>query len=393
MPRPFRRVFFYLYILLFVVVAPLVVLYTAGYRFDLVTRRFGLTGAVNVVSTPRGAEVFLNGSDSGHRTPVFIDRLLPGTYHLTLKRDGSQPWERDIDIVSRQTTTINNAVLFDTSTPTSIAALQAIVTAASPDGDHFAYGVKTTPWFELWLYTISSGSYTLLDRETQSGTPTLAWSTSGDQLIMNGKERFTTSGPLSGNVTPNVVNVNGTTYEETTTTTGSVIQRIDSNGQGSTVAILPSGTFTLTDSTEQNLLLLQDTERHRLLLIDPNTSGPPILLNASATVFHWHDGWLYYTDSLEAHRFRPSDSQDDLLTRSSTPLTDVIPFPQSDTVLFVTATGVSASDLADPSRPVNNAILSADTITQFWIDSKGQSGYFYGTLNGETGLFTLPLTK
>ena len=70
MSLKFRRTFFYLYIGLFLLVAPLVVLYTAGYRLDVQRGRLVQIGALSVTSVPKGAQVFLVDAALSDRTPT-----------------------------------------------------------------------------------------------------------------------------------------------------------------------------------------------------------------------------------------------------------------------------------------------------------------------------------
>jgi len=52
-----RRYIFLLFLLSFFILAPLIVLYTAGYRYNITTGTVLRTGILSAASTPKGAAV------------------------------------------------------------------------------------------------------------------------------------------------------------------------------------------------------------------------------------------------------------------------------------------------------------------------------------------------
>jgi hypothetical protein len=60
-------------------------------------------GTLNITSNPTGANVFLNGVDTGYKTDAIIGGLLPGLCQLKLTKTGYQDWIIDIFIVSQDT--------------------------------------------------------------------------------------------------------------------------------------------------------------------------------------------------------------------------------------------------------------------------------------------------
>ena len=389
-----RRAFFYIYIGLFSLAAPLVVLYTAGYRFDFLNQRLVQVGALIVSSVPKGATVSLDGQEQPGRTPLINKRLLPGSYELTLSKDGYQSWQREIVVQSRQTTEVQNAVLFLNTEPELIKDLHPSVFAAKPDGSVIAYGVKADSWFELWTYSPTSQEFFLLDRLSSSKLlePELHWSHDGYLLILedgtgafNKQFFYTNQGPLE-------TSPDWFASWSFVKQSGHVALNKTTGVESQTVAILPPGHYLLSD-VYNNMLLVHDWQTERLILVDAATNGPPILLNAEATFYHWHGTNLLYGDGTELHLYNPSINSDILITRSGVQILDAVPFPEGQAILTVTPTTITASDISDPGRPVNTLIVAVEIMKAFWLDTRGRNGYFFGTVDGQNGLYQLPLTR
>lgn len=95
--------------IIFVVVAPLLILLARGYYFDFETREFIQTGTLTAKTDPRGAAVFINGEEAGH-TPFVKRFILPGDYTLELLKPGYFVWKKNIALRARMVTSLPAAV-------------------------------------------------------------------------------------------------------------------------------------------------------------------------------------------------------------------------------------------------------------------------------------------
>lgn len=393
MSLKFRRTFFYLYIGLFLLVAPLVVLYTAGYRFDVLKGRLVQVGALSVNSVPKGAQIFLDDDELADRTPTLQKRILPGTYELRLYKDGYKTWQREVEIKSRQTTAVEEVELFLDLAPEMIVSIDESVSAGSGNG-LVAYAVTADQWLELWIYNPADGAFTLLDRLSSAkvGQPRLHWSHDNYLLILSDvknnqiAQRFYTSGGPLSSVPSWFAPLALTPAGEQTALTRSRGQTVE------TIALLPKDNYQISD-VFNNWIVIQDDEQKQLILVDADTQGPPILLNAAAKFYRWQESSILYSDGFELHRYNPSTNKDTLITRSSSQMTDVIPLNNSQTLLITSPTQTAAIDISDLSRPVTTPIVSADSLQSFWLDPRGRKGYFFGTIDGVKGLYQILLTR
>lgn len=111
-----RKFLFAFFAALFVVSAPLVILYTAGYRLNVTSRRVLQTGVIAITTAPRGATITLDNVPLNDRTPFVIQRLSPKAYDLRIERKNFHPWEQRIN-VNEGSTSYVNARLFAIKEP------------------------------------------------------------------------------------------------------------------------------------------------------------------------------------------------------------------------------------------------------------------------------------
>lgn len=124
MPFRYRLIIIILAILIFVISAPLIILYGQGYRYDFQNRRLTKTGSLIIESTPANASVILDGriqrpkwyqqllfykklfglTTVQSNTPTAVSNLLPGQHRIEVQKDGYYPWQKRLDIQAERTT-------------------------------------------------------------------------------------------------------------------------------------------------------------------------------------------------------------------------------------------------------------------------------------------------
>jgi hypothetical protein len=107
-----RRLLSYLFILLYLILCPMVILYTLGFRFRPYSKKEIVnTGLVYLSSMPIGAKVFIDENTYPHKTPTAIPGLLPGSYHIRLTLNGYKPWNNTITVKARKATVFARILL------------------------------------------------------------------------------------------------------------------------------------------------------------------------------------------------------------------------------------------------------------------------------------------
>jgi hypothetical protein len=134
------RVFLFLLTILVVgTVATFIGFYARGYRFDFQTFRFAPNGILIIKSNPDGAQLFIDGE---FKTATNANvRISPGTYDVSVRKEGYLPWEKRL-IIEKEVVTEAEAQLFRVVPSLSAVTFSgALSPTPSIDGSKIAYVV------------------------------------------------------------------------------------------------------------------------------------------------------------------------------------------------------------------------------------------------------------
>ena len=106
--RIIRRIFFYFLTAIFFIFAPILVMYSIGYRLDWNNKSIVETGVISIDIQPKDAIVYISGVKINKKLPLQLTNRLPGTYELRIEKIGYKTWEKNIDVKSKQTTYIKD---------------------------------------------------------------------------------------------------------------------------------------------------------------------------------------------------------------------------------------------------------------------------------------------
>lgn len=101
-----RTIFFWTLVLIFVIIAPIIVLYAKGFRFDIARGVFVHSGTISAKTNPQDIILSLDGeiNDSKSLNRVnnsyLITGLMPKNYDLSISADGYQTWRKNIEVHS-----------------------------------------------------------------------------------------------------------------------------------------------------------------------------------------------------------------------------------------------------------------------------------------------------
>lgn len=111
-----RTLLFFLLSGLFLVLVPVFVLYSQGYRIDWGGWRIAQTGAFYLRAEPARAEILIDGTL--HKRTDFLfgsaltRNLFPGSYFVELAKEGYHSWQKVLDIAEREVTEAKHVLLF-----------------------------------------------------------------------------------------------------------------------------------------------------------------------------------------------------------------------------------------------------------------------------------------
>ncbi len=122
-----RRLIFYGLILVFAIVAPTTILYSAGYSLDWQEKRLVKTGAFYFKSLPKGAKIFMNG-ELQDTTPALIDRLVPKEYQIKISKDNFFSWSKKLEIKPSLVSEARNILLVPKNPQLNLVSQEATST-------------------------------------------------------------------------------------------------------------------------------------------------------------------------------------------------------------------------------------------------------------------------
>lgn len=110
MTRTVRRLIFYAFVLIFLIITPPTILYAIGYSFDWENYKITQTGGLYFKTIPP-AQIFLDGKSAG-MTPRLISQLAPGEYLVEIIQPGFIPWKKTLNVQPRLVLEARNIFLF-----------------------------------------------------------------------------------------------------------------------------------------------------------------------------------------------------------------------------------------------------------------------------------------
>ncbi len=145
-----RKILFFIFLIIFIIATPAIILYAAGYKINfedpLSGRVIQKTGMIILETEPEGADIYLNGKkqknflnkaffkkNNSIKTPAKIKGLLPQKYEVKIELSGYWPVNKKLDVFSGQITYIEKIKLFKKNLPRLVVGASEQKTFISPD--------------------------------------------------------------------------------------------------------------------------------------------------------------------------------------------------------------------------------------------------------------------
>ncbi|MDD4358925.1 MAG: hypothetical protein PHY30_03880, partial [Candidatus Pacebacteria bacterium] len=115
MSKKSRTILFFILAFAFSIIAPSIVLYSEGYRFDFETGEILETGGFFIKTNPGETNIIVNDKKayrtSNFSKSILIQNLTPKEYNVKINKDGYQSWEKNLGIFPKKVSEID-IVLF-----------------------------------------------------------------------------------------------------------------------------------------------------------------------------------------------------------------------------------------------------------------------------------------
>lgn len=169
MTRRTRTILFIFIVLLFFLIAPLIILYSQGYRFDFENKKFFQTGAFSFKVWPQGAWVSVDGKLTKKATfpfgAIYIANLSPKKYTVEIKKEGYFPWEKTLEIKEELVTENKNIFLVPENVQFTFLEKDVGRLFLSPDGKEAILKKDKTAGWILFLLDMERNVLTSLFEE------------------------------------------------------------------------------------------------------------------------------------------------------------------------------------------------------------------------------------
>ena len=117
MSKQARTILFYLLVFIFIIITPMVLFYSEGYRFDFETKKIIETGGFYIKTNPEEVNISINDkikkTTSNFSRNVLIQDLTPKTYNIKISKDGYFSWEKNLEITEKKVSEVDVTLFKD----------------------------------------------------------------------------------------------------------------------------------------------------------------------------------------------------------------------------------------------------------------------------------------
>ena len=455
MPSRKRKLLFYIFILAFLVITPITILYAQGYRFQWSwppqwDQALQKTGMLMLETEPKGAQVYIDGepqtsfmdgvftdSESAPiRTPAQIKYLLPGTYKVTLKKDGYWKWEKEMEVKPGKQTKVKDISLFKKNLPLRMADTPLQEFKLSPDKE------RAILLQDQCLVELDTGeSQCFTSPEEMSGEDKEAeWGPQGEHFLMGGYlydiRDLDNPVPLESDQEKEVKNVrwtdastiyyqyNGKLKEFNPQNNQSrvllsvkertVAQMVDDHyihtinmedkdsvyrvhSKDSQEMIreikLPRSDSYRFIHSEHSLINVYNEDYHTLRLINIHSLINPIKHVIEKVKYtDWrNDQELLYTTPFELWVYNTKGDKKTLLTRISESITGVDTYTAKGYILYYTESSINVLEEEEEGKIKTTTLMELQRITSPRFDKQENTIYFNAEIGRKRGLYKLKI--
>lgn len=415
----FRRIIYVSFIIIFLVITPLIILYTEGYRYNFKRGKVQKTGIFIISSMPKKADVYLNGKIiEGDQTPARIEKLLPADYEIKLAKQGYHNWTKKLQISENSTTFAENVILWKNNLPIQLSEYQIIDWLTSPDNkkvvfvtqdrkiitldlnnqefhDIYQAGQYTNPQILEWSNTgkkiliKSDDKYLVLDTERYYIQPTIIddndyksvkWNLKNDNMLYASNnlgiwrvDLFTREKKLVFNkeISDFIINSDIIYYFYKDIV---YKQKLSENNNPEIIDGIKCPDCLFLNYNFPRLLLL-NKESQELFIIDPEMKNKTIKKEANNIFWLNKNTFLFY-NSWEIWIYELDKREPELITRIGSGIDEAIWHPEGRHIIFTSENKIKMIEL--DNRELRNVIelFSGLKINHLTINDDGKNIYF-----------------
>lgn len=180
-----RRNIFYTFLGIFIIVVPVIILYSLGFTFDFQKQLIVSTGGVYLKSLPSGADIYIDGKLKG-KTTKLIRRLAPKIYDIKITKEDYHSWEKEFIVQPHLVTKADSVVLLSQNPKIDLTTEAAIKEfSLLPDKKELFYSASSS----FYLFNIAENKETeVLSLDLK--TPKFIWSPDNQNVVINSDKQY-----------------------------------------------------------------------------------------------------------------------------------------------------------------------------------------------------------
>jgi len=446
-----RRIIFGFFIIAFVILAPILILYSSGFRYDAVRGQLIQTGTILVEGdTIESASIFLNDEREAPllKKETFLDTIIPGEYTVRIEKEGYYPWERRYTVDSRRTTFIQDIVLIKDSFPAQIISDTVELISYSPDTRYAAYASASGTYLldlttgersELFANDTKINSFDWAPSSKKllvttlpyaahvipvTGSPStpqslnalafesLQWDEKNDstvygifqnnlyQIDLVSNARTIIPRPNTENELVAFMGINKDIFSIYSGSESGQLYKYSAllNSQVPVAPVQPSDAYTFITGNDDYITLLNE-RLGKVTIINKNPlaqedifSQGILTFNAQAAQWHPNAHRILLYDGIKISYFDLSTNSEILINRYGEPVEEMLWHPSYDTLILQFSDRIELIDL-DTSNGTRNTYTTVDfdSIRSLALTQDGTHILFTGSVGKQSGIYSLEI--
>ncbi|MCX6782077.1 MAG: PEGA domain-containing protein [Candidatus Magasanikbacteria bacterium] len=186
--KPVRKTIMVIFIALFFIISPAIIMYTSGYRYDFKRGLLRETGAINIDIEPKDAVVTLNGIKIKSTMPVRLNDRIPGKYNVLISSPGYFDWRKEIEVKNKQTVYIKEISILKKNQPDFLTDGSIRSLSISYDGSFLAYIKLTSDGEELRVRNLDNQSEEIMHTFVGDKKMAFVWAPTNNYIAISNAE-------------------------------------------------------------------------------------------------------------------------------------------------------------------------------------------------------------
>lgn len=377
-----RRIIYIFFILLFIIIAPIIILYAAGYRYNFQKHKIQKTGILILKSKPEGAKIFLNNKLQKKTTPAIITNLLPIDYLIQIKKDGYYPWEKTLPVLSSLTTFAEKVMLFKQNLPVKIIDGDIESFALSEDKQKMIYLQNSETGKEIWFLNLKNFQKSLLYRLTEKNIQILKieWGKDNQKILITKRDE---NSPTLKYILLNVETQESFVYQNLNDFYFEFKEL-----ENKSIAIDQFQNIPITEGAPQRFLAILNQKDQTLSILDLNSGLIIFQTKANNATWLKNKNKILYINDFEIWVYDLTADQKSLINRYSREIRKSLWINDNYIlVLFENNFKIIEMDERDKRNVIDLTV--SEKIYDFDIDPEKQKIYFIGEIGNKKGAYEL----